>query len=98
MEVPVQFNTSVSSCYYSAKEIYTVYALYNASARDMQNIKFNLFFNGGLIIDGVKNIWFYYFNKSLTRVNDNFKYGNEIGQMFFYMVYPYEVRLNEQLA
>ena len=59
-EVPVQFNKSVSSCYYSTKEIYTVYALYNASAHDMQNIKFNLFFNGGIILSSIKNIYFYY--------------------------------------
>lgn len=95
MEVPVQFNNSVSSCYYSATEIYTVYALYNNAAHDMQNIKFNLFFNAGLIMSSVKNIWYYYGKRELTRVNDTMRYGNELGQIAFYMLYPYEVRLNE---
>ncbi len=30
-------------------------------------------------------------------MNDEFRLGNELGQMVFYAVYPYEVRLLTQL-
>jgi hypothetical protein len=59
-EVPVQFNTSVSACYYSTREVKTVLALYDATIGNSQAIKFNLFFNAGLLLTSVKNIYFYY--------------------------------------
>lgn len=49
-DVPIQVNNSIYACYFSGSEVKTVSALYRSSLSNFQAIKFNMFFNAGMIM------------------------------------------------
>jgi hypothetical protein len=69
--------------------------LFAASAFDFRTLVFNFFFNTGKIVTSAKNIYLYqYYGPDYSRVYDAFTLGTEIGQVFYYAFYPYEIALN----
>jgi hypothetical protein len=96
-DFPIQVNNSIYSCYYSVSEIKTIQALYRSSLTNFQAIKFNMFFNGGMIMKGVEQIFLYNNFREYSRIDSDFTYGTEVGQIIFSLLFPYEVALNNAL-
>jgi hypothetical protein len=68
--------------------------MYTEFVADPEILLFNLMYNFGKIYDGVKNVVLYFQAKEYTRVKDGFAFGNEVGQLLYYIFVPAKDKLS----
>jgi hypothetical protein len=47
-----------------------------------------MYFNAGTTISSLRNLLLYFYDPSITRVKNSRDFGNEIGQMVWFNLYP----------
>ena len=83
-----QVNTIVYSCYYGTFEVKTLVDYYTKTFSDTNTLLFNLYFNAGTTISSVRNLLLYFYLPEFSRVKNPRDFGNEVGQMLWFNLYP----------
>lgn len=83
-----QVNTIVYSCYYGTFEVKTLVDYYRQTFADTKTLVFNLYFNAGTTISSVRNLLLYFYMPEFSRVKSPKDFGNEVGQLLWYNLYP----------
>ena len=61
---------------------------YRQTFSDTGTLLFNFYFNAGTTISSVRNLLLYFFMPEFSRVKTPRDFGNEVGQMIWYNLYP----------
>ena len=96
--VPYSLYGLTYGCYWGVLEIVDVLTDYFIFHKDAKILAFNVGYNAGAIITGIKNIWMWNVAKEYTRVSDAFTMGLEIGQLWWSIFYPAEQYLDQNLG
>lgn len=88
LQVPYLSNTIVYSCYYGVEEYDNLSSKYWSALKDIETLKFNLWYNSGDLLHSTKNLFLYFFASKYTRVQDTKQFGMEIGNMLWQSFYP----------
>lgn len=83
-----QVDTITFSCYYGVYEVKALVDSYRQTFTNPSTLLFNLYFNAGTSIASVRNLLLYFIKPEFTRVKTPRDFGNEIGQMIWYNLYP----------
>ena len=93
-----QVNTIAFSCYYGVYEVKTLVDRYLETFTNPSTLLFNLYFNAGTSISSVRNLLLYFMKPEFSRVKTPRDFGNEIGQMLWYNLYPQKSYIDRVLA
>ena len=96
--IPYNLYTLTYGCYWGVLEILDLLTDYFIFHKDLKILAFNLGYNAGALITGIKNIWLWNVAKEYTRVRDAFTMGMEIGQLWWGIFYPAEQYLDQTLG
>ena len=75
LHVPYNFPIIILSCHDSRYEIEKLLEDYMSLFTSSEAISFNVFYNGGSIINGITSIWMYFVASDYTRVKTPFDLG-----------------------